>query len=903
MPSLGFGEARHDATFVTRASDHFLRLSRSSIDDTITQNLNALETPARAGFDPASTSRLGPRPLSHQIDAAACSTFKHKVLFPTWQVRSDVLSYCSLVATSPDPDDPERALREAEHEKDRERVVDERLDPYSARFFPREARTEYLASILRQEMGPRNSDTMAPQTLSTREANLFRTVIRYYEDKQYKRGLKAAEQILKRNPKHGDTMSMKALILNAQGKTDEAFALAKDALTIDMKSYICWHVYGILYRTNKNFDEAIKAYKFALKLEPDSHQIQRDLAVLQVQMRDYQGYIQSRFVMLKARPQLRQNWTALAIAYHLDGNLQQAENILNTYEKSVTTTPLRTDFENSEALLYKNTIIAETGDIERALEHLESSCKNCLDRLAVMELRARYLAQLGRKEDAAKAYRALLERNSDHPDYYKCLVDALGIPTDDEAALKAVYDEYAAKNPRCDAAKRLPLDFLSGDLFRTAAKAYLTLMFDKGVPSTFANLKHLYSDAFKKESLPVLAEEYLKEHSGSSGAEGQANGDSSKGEGAALYFLAQHYNYYLSRDLSRATEFVEKAIELDSKNVDFHMTKARIFKHQGEVAKAAEAMDHARLLDTRDRYINSKAAKYQLRNDENEKALTTMGLFTRAETVGGPLADLTDMQCMWFLTEDGEAWQRRGDLGLALKRYHTVFNIFDIWQEDQFDFHSFSLRKGQIRAYIDLVRWEDQLREHPFYFRAALDAVNLYLSMHDKPQNGANGVEGSHANGDDAAERKKAAKKARKEAQKAEREAAEKAAKQDPNKGGAQKSKDAEDAKKKDDDPNGAKLAATTDPLGDAMKFLWHLLQFSPKNIEGQIAGFEVFIRRNKYLLALRCLKAALAINKGHPKVLEQATRLRKALGGDLGSLAPKVKEVIESELASVPGA
>jgi peptide alpha-N-acetyltransferase len=183
---------------------------------------------------------------------------------------------------------------------------------------------------------------------------------------------------------------------------------------------------------------------------------------------------------------------------------------------------------------------------------------------------------------------------------------------------------------------------------------------------------------------------------------------------------------------------------------------------------------------------------------------------------------------------------------LALKRYHTVFNIFDIWQEDQFDFHSFSLRKGQIRAYIDLVRWEDRLREHPFYFRAALDAVNLYLSMHDKPKNGANGAESGHANGDDAAERKKAAKKARKEAQKAEREAAEKAAKQDPNKPGAQKSKDGEESKKKDEDPNGVKLAATTDPLGDAMKFLSHLLQFSPKNIEGQIAGFEVFIRRSK---------------------------------------------------------
>ena len=35
--------------------------------------------------------------------------------------------------------------------RDRERVVDERLDPYSGRFFPTEARTEELARVIRNE--------------------------------------------------------------------------------------------------------------------------------------------------------------------------------------------------------------------------------------------------------------------------------------------------------------------------------------------------------------------------------------------------------------------------------------------------------------------------------------------------------------------------------------------------------------------------------------------------------------------------------------------------------------------------------------------------------------------------------------------------------------------------------
>lgn len=366
------------------------------------------------------------------------------------------------------------------------------------------------------------------------------------------------------------------------------------------------------------------------------------------------------------------------------------------------------------------------------------------------------------------------------------------------------------------------------------------------MPSTFANLKHLYTDEFKKNTLRELADEYI-----AAAAKGGADGDSSRGKGAAIYYLAQHYSYFRSRDLAKATEYVDRAIEEDPKNVDFAMTKARIWKYYGNPQKASEAMELARTLDTRDRYINTKAAKYQLRNNETEKALKTMGMFTKADTPGGPLADLMDMQSVWFLTEDGEANARLGNLGLALKRFHAVYNIFDVWQEDQFDFHSFSLRKGMVRAYIDMVRWEDHIRDHPFYTRVAVDAANVYLRIHEqqnaKNANGVNGAENGDANGDDSLEKKKAAKKARKEAQRLEREAAEKAAKQDPNKKGAKQ--DADALKKKDDDPLGVKLAATTEPLAEAMKFISPMLQCSPKSIEAQTTAFEVLILRSKLKL------------------------------------------------------
>jgi peptide alpha-N-acetyltransferase len=114
--------------------------------------------------------------------------------------------------------------------------------------------------------------------------------------------------------------------------------------------------------------------------------------------------------------------------------------------------------------MYKNSLIAEQGNIQQAYDHLQSAGKYNLDRLAVQELRATYLSKLGKKDEAAKAYRVLIDRNSEHKEYYDALIEVLGISEDDHKARKAVYDEYAEKYPRCDAARRLPLDFLEGGL-------------------------------------------------------------------------------------------------------------------------------------------------------------------------------------------------------------------------------------------------------------------------------------------------------------------------------------------------------------------------------------------------------------------------------------------------------
>jgi tetratricopeptide (TPR) repeat protein len=700
------------------------------------------------------------------------------------------------------------------------------------------------------------------QPLPSKEQTLFRHLVQHYEGKQYKKGIKAADQILRKHPNHGDTQAMKALVLSCQGKETEAFDLCKLALRNAMKSHVCWHVYGLLYRGVRNYEEAIKAYRFALKLEPESPQIARDLALLQMQMRDYPGLVQSRRQAVQAKPGIRSNWTALAVAMHLSGDLAGAEDVLKKFEETLKQPPPKGDLENQEAVLYKISVIAESGDVQRALEQVDAVYKTAVDRTAVMEMRAQYLLKLDKKEEAEKAYRALLDRNAERRAYFEGLERSLGLDKskkEDQEKLVQLYQEEANKSERRDAARRIPLDFLEGDVFREHADKYLRKMFRKGVPSTFANIKQLYANPEKKQTIIDLVESYLKEEptaNGSAEPNGSANGSDDKEKGPSQedialnwklsvnYFLAQHYDYYLSRDLDQATKYVDQAISLNPLKTDytFHMTRARIIKHRGDIPGASKAMNEAREMDPKDRYINTKCAKYQLRNDENQTALDTMGMFTRKEAVGGPLGDLLEMQCVWYLTEDGESYLRQGKLALAFKRFQQVYNIFETWTEDQFDFHSFSFRKGMIRAYVDMIRWEDGIRQHPFYSRAAQSAIKILTMLADKPELATGGNVSSTG---DAAADKKAAAKARKQAEKEEAEKKAAAAKKA---NAPAKTEDEGEKKKEDADPQGVALLkqAGEKPLDEAMKYLSPLLELSPKNAGSQTAGFEVYIRRSK---------------------------------------------------------
>jgi tetratricopeptide (TPR) repeat protein len=87
-----------------------------------------------------------------------------------------------------------------------------------------------------------NNNTNNPQNgagrpLPKKEADLFKNLVKQYEMKQYKKAIKHADTILKKFPKHGETLAMKGLTYNYMtGHTrEEAHALVKEGLKNDVR--------------------------------------------------------------------------------------------------------------------------------------------------------------------------------------------------------------------------------------------------------------------------------------------------------------------------------------------------------------------------------------------------------------------------------------------------------------------------------------------------------------------------------------------------------------------------------------------------------------------------------------------------------------------------------------------
>ncbi|KAJ0960512.1 hypothetical protein J5N97_001602 [Dioscorea zingiberensis] len=705
-------------------------------------------------------------------------------------------------------------------------------------------------------------------SLPNKESNLFKVIVKSYETKQYKKGLKAADAILKKFPDHGETLAMKGLTLNCMDRKSEAYELVKRGLKNDLKSHVCWHVYGLLYRSDREYREAIKCYRNALKIDPDNIEILKGPA----QMRDLTGFVETRQQLLTLKPNHRTNWIGFAVANHLNSNCSKSIEILEAYEGTLEDDypPDNERYEHGEMLLYKISLLEECGLLDRALEEMHKKEAKIVDKLAFKEQMASISVKLGHLEEGEKMYRSLLVMNSDNYKYFVGLQKCVGLYSENGnihqmklLSLEALYKSLRSQYTWSSAAKRIPLDFLPGEKFREAADNYVRplltknmfsyfttwpsffffVCFHSGVPSLFSDLSPCMTTLARSGNFSILTATNILEQlflhlESSLRSTGSFPGRTEKEPPSTLmwtlFYLAQHYDSRGQHDIALAK--IDEAIEHTPTVIDLYSTKGRILERAGDFVAAAAFADEARTMDLADRYLNSECVRHMLQADQVALAEKTAVLFTKDGEQHNNLLTICNACGMFCYLWNACSCR------LSFEKHYLDMT------EDQFDFHSYCLRgKWLSRAYVSMLKFQDKLHSHAYFQKAAAGAIRCYMKLHDSPLKSATEEEENEMSKLDPSQ-KGNLDRSRKGRSSCQKEAEEKNGDVSST---MSKSGKRQNARPVDLDPHGEKLLQVSwGSTFGATKYLKLLQSNSSESLETHILSFELNMRKQKTLLA-----------------------------------------------------
>lgn len=219
-----------------------------------------------------------------------------------------------------------------------------------------------------------------------------------------------------------------------------------------------------------------------------------------------------------------------------------------------------------------------------------------------------YLAQLylklDRLKEAEEEYRKLLKRNPDNRQYYFGLEEARGLTT--EAEKLQLYAELRESFPRAALARRIPLNYASGEIFRILVDQYLRRALHKGAPPLFVDLRSLYTqpgkatvieelllgyiasltkcERFDEQGFPHIKKKLFLSHECLNSVSFHnffLDVKDSPAEPASAilwtyYYLAQHYDFH--KDSAKAMHYINLAIEHTPTLIELYVTKGRLYK-------------------------------------------------------------------------------------------------------------------------------------------------------------------------------------------------------------------------------------------------------------------------------------------------------------------------------------
>lgn len=549
--------------------------------------------------------------------------------------------------------------------------------------------------------------------LNKHNKKLFKELVKLYDQKMYKKALKCCEKVLETQPNHGESNAMKALIFNTIGRKKEANEVINQALMYNFKSFTSWHIKGMISRSDKNFEDAKKCFAQSSKIEDDNQKIFKDLLMLELQVRDFPGAVNSITKLMQKQARNKIYCTCYILANHLAGNYEVSENFIDQNREFMVNKMSRVEL--NEFCMYEAFLYKCHGKYDQAIKILLDYEKEIVDKNSRLELLAELYIKTDKKEDAKDCYEKLLERNPSCVKFYHGIFKSRGIDLDnlDEAAEEQITEIIKNKieeHPRLLFLKRFLLKFLNKEEeFRHHFEAYCRHFLEKGIPSLVNDIEKMIStDEVKFKVVKETFEKYLGTIQDDLTIDGEEQDPLQ--ECFLLFFLSQ--THFIEGDYVKALEFIDQSIEHTPTFIEAWQFKAKILIGLGDSKAAEVAFKKAMSLDTADRFLNAECAKYVLKNGNQEEANEIMKRWSVDQS--SEEISSFDFQNMWYEVESGNAHY-------AHKRYLEAFQMFYFLErhiitmhQDFYDFHFFTMRKFMMRSYVGIADLQDSLRRNPY---------------------------------------------------------------------------------------------------------------------------------------------------------------------------------------------
>lgn len=661
--------------------------------------------------------------------------------------------------------------------------------------------------------------------LPRKEGDLFNDALIGYENRKFKDALHSIEKILKKFPNHGETLCMKGLItrhceLKPNEKDEERKKKAHEFVSVGVKnnifSHVCWHVYGLLHKAERNYKEASKCYSQALKIDPNNFLVVRDLAQAHLMLREMDEYVDARrklFELKMGQPGSSDRANQIVIGLYMSEKWEECLEMLNEFEKfdkmdqtrrngellakkkEIPEPTYEDTFQESEILLFRAVVLEKMGKVDECVELLEKNEKKIVDDAARLTQLCRLKIAKGDATAARKiAENDLVNRMPDNEKYHELMHESMNTKVslmeppmkrseEDIAKLKTLYDALQKKHAKSSVCKRYPLQIVNDSSeFESLLAEYIQKPLRKGVPSLFADISSLYGGIHDEEKsigkvLKAAADSLKKSGKFPSSSDNKDDAEAKPKETHryALNLLAMHYAKIgkIDEELKCIDEAIEAKDDNDGeqeKVLEFHLNKSRFLKRAGDLEGAYEESEIARNMDLADRYINSVSVKRAFQCGKFREAERLGTLFTRdAENYR---TNLFDMQCNWYAYEAGHSHEKfEKNVGRALKYYREIRTHCEQIIEDQIDFHRYCVNvKRTLRSFMDTLKMCDDIYASAWFKKAARRAILICVDMHDDSLEAKKERVEAKLSKLDQEERKKERQKTRKEEEKKEKE-------------------------------------------------------------------------------------------------------------------------------------